>query len=79
MDLDTTDPVYEQMERDFVEKENQQKAMVLSIVKAIQDLVTAPRNDDARIDRCNEICDAVIAFAFKRRLEPLGTKTPQAK
>lgn len=68
---DMIDPMFEESERDFVTKENQQKAMVLSIVKAIQALVTATTTDPQHYVRCNDICDAIIAFAFKGRLEPI--------
>ena len=70
MNTDERDP-YAQLEIDCFEKEVQEKAMVLSIVTAIQDLVTATTTDPQYLDRCDEICDAVIAFVFKGRLEPL--------
>lgn len=75
------DCVEKQLEIDIQEQEAQEKAMVLSIVTAIQNLVTATTTDPQYFDRCDEICDAVIAFVFKGRLEPLshttGSQTPR--
>jgi hypothetical protein len=70
--MTNSDPtMFDDLERAYIEKETKQKAMVLSIVQAIQDLVVATTDDPQELDRCDAICAAVIAFAFKGRLEPL--------
>jgi hypothetical protein len=63
-------------DRSYAETENQEKVMVLSLVRALQDLVTATGTTNPQhLARCNEICSAVIAFAFKNRREPLEPMT----
>jgi hypothetical protein len=59
------------LDEEYTERENEEKAMVLSVVKAIQHLVLSLTKDPQHLGRCDEICDAVIAFAFKGRLDPL--------
>lgn len=59
------------LERDYVEQEDRDKAVILSILHAIQDLVLATTREPQHLMRCDEICDAVIAFAFTSRRDPL--------
>jgi hypothetical protein len=66
---------YDDLDRDYTERENKQKAMVLSIVLAMQDLVKATTTDPKHFVRCDEICDAVISFAFRGRLDLLPPRT----
>ena len=75
--LTLTDPTMgDAFERGYTETENQEKVMVLSLVRAMQDLVTATGTTDPQHRaRCNEICSAVIAFAFKGRRDPLKPTT----
>ena len=60
-DIDTMG--FDDLERNYVERENTQKARVQSLVKAIEELVAATTTDERYLVRCDEICEAVVRFS----------------
>jgi len=57
----TDDMGFDDLDREYEAKETQRKAVVLSIVQAVQELVTSTTNDDQALARCDQICEAIIA------------------